>query len=66
MNRPKLVITAQGGIRFHASLDGAFLGAFEFGSIDSDGQYEQEDDEIVEAALETFQLEEEMVHAEVK
>lgn len=53
-----LRITAAGGITFRATLiDGAksdFLGSMEFGSIDDDGQYEQDDDEIIAEAREQF------------
>lgn len=58
----KLIITAQGGTRFTAHLLtagdrlGDFLGSMEFGTIDSDGQYEQDVDEIIDAARNAFSI----------
>ena len=53
-------ITAQGGTTFSVSLinddESEFLGRMEYGSIDSGGQYEQDNDEIIEAAREQFAL----------
>ena len=59
-----LKITAMGGILFHVSLIRPnerlpeFLGSMEFGSIDADGQYEQDDDEIIDAAREQLGIDE--------
>jgi hypothetical protein len=64
-NTEFLRITAVGGIRFGAHLvednrnpRSAFLGHFEFGSIDADGHYEQSDEEIIDAARAEFGIEE--------
>lgn len=57
-DQQELIIVAIGGIGFQVSLRGDFLGSMEFGSIDADGQYEQDDDEIIEAAREQFQIDE--------
>ena len=54
MSKTTVRITATGGTQFHVSRDGTFLGQMQFGSLDSDGQYEQDDDEIVESAREQF------------
>lgn len=58
-----LKITAAGGTSFQVRLDGdntnprmGYLGSFEFGSIDEDGQYEQTDAEIIEAARAEFDI----------
>lgn len=40
--------------------DGKFLGNTEFGEIDSEGQYEGDDDEIIEHVREEFDLAEEI------
>lgn len=60
-----LNIVAQGGIRFGVSLIGdntnprmGFLGNMEFGTIDADGGYEQDDDEIIDAARAEFDIQE--------
>lgn len=49
-------ITATGGTNFQIHTDGEFIGSFEFGTIDSCGQYQQDDDEIIEYAAEQFGL----------
>jgi len=58
----QIQITAQGGTTFSVTLvDGderEFLGRMEYGTLDADGQYEQDDDEIVEAAREQFDIDE--------
>lgn len=59
----ELVIVAMGGTGFNVSLVaegetcGDFLGSMEFGSI-LDGQYEQDDDEVIDAARERFAIDE--------
>lgn len=60
----EMVIVAMGGTGFHVSLiaegeaRGDFLGSMEFGTIRADGQYEQDDDEIIEAARKQFDIDE--------
>lgn len=54
----QIVIVAQGGTTFQVHRAGEFLGSTEFGSIDDNGQYEQDDDEIIEHVRETFGLDE--------
>lgn len=60
----ELVIVPMGGVGFHVRLVGEhetrgnFLGSIEFGSLDADGQYEQDDDEIIDAAREQFKIDE--------
>ena len=53
-------IVAAGGTSFQVSLidgeDHDYLGSMEFGSINDDGQYEQDDDEIIAEAREQFGL----------
>ena len=60
----RLVITAQGGTQFSARIEEGesedYLGRFAFGTLDEDGQYEQDDDEIVQAARERFGLDSEL------
>jgi hypothetical protein len=53
-------LRGQGGIMWAAYRGNEYLGSFEFGSLDSEGQYEQDDDEVAEAAAEHFSLPEEM------
>lgn len=59
-----MVIVAQGGTRFTVSLvadgetRGEYLGSMEFGALNADGQYEQDDDEIIEAARKQFGIDE--------
>ena len=59
-----LIITASGGTRFSVALESSegrdFLGHMEFGSIDDDGQYVQDDDEIIDAAREAYGIEEDI------
>ncbi|TAN06126.1 MAG: hypothetical protein EPN38_09325 [Rhodanobacteraceae bacterium] len=53
-------IVAAGGITFRASLvegdDSDYLGSMEFGTLSADGQYEQDDDEIIAAARAEFDV----------
>ncbi len=71
MAKQYLDIMAVGGICFHATLianydssrsiglqEGRLLGQFEFGSLDSDGQYNEDDDEIVAAARAEYDIDE--------
>jgi len=51
-----MTITAQGGTRFHVSVNGEFLGSMEFGAVRPDGQYIGDDDEIVDAARAQFAI----------
>lgn len=58
-----LHIIAQGGTRFTVHLLGdntnprcGFLGSMEFGSVNADGQYEQDDDEVSDAARAEFSI----------
>lgn len=51
-----MTITAQGGTRFHVSVNGEFLGSMEFGEVRPDGQYIGDDDEIVDAARAQFAI----------
>ena len=59
-----LVIVAAGGTTFQVSLvvdgdtRGEYLGSMEFGSINADGQYEQDDDEVIEAVRKQFSIDE--------
>lgn len=60
----ELVIVALGGTSFQVSLvaesetRGDYLGSMEFGTLDADGQYEQDDDEIIDAARKQFGIDE--------
>lgn len=60
----QIIIIAAGGTTFQVSVqdgeDREFLGSMEFGSISEDGQYEQDDDEIIDAVRENFGLDESM------
>jgi len=47
-------IVATGGNTFQVSRDDDFLGSFDFGEIDEDGQYDADEDEIIEAARQEF------------
>ena len=71
MAKQYLDIMAVGGICFHATLvenydesqpvsrqEGRLLGQFEFGSLDSDGQYNEDDDEIIAAARDEYDVDE--------
>ena len=55
-------IVAAGGTTFQVSLidgdDSDYLGSMKFGSINDDGQYEQDDDEIIDAARAEYGLDE--------
>lgn len=58
----KMVVTATGGIRFSVAMENKggreFLGHMEFGSLDEDGMYQQDDDEIIVAAREQYGIDE--------
>jgi hypothetical protein len=54
--RATVTITPQGGTTFSVRCGNEFLGRTEFGSIDEDGQYIEDDDEIIEHVRETFCL----------
>jgi len=41
---------------FNVSVDGKYLGSIEFGSLDADGQYEQDDEEIIDEVCAAFNL----------
>ena len=66
MNTTEILhIIAQGGTRFTAHLLGdnrnprcGFLGSMEFGTVNADGQFEQSDDEVSDAAREEFEIDE--------
>lgn len=54
----KIELRPQGGIVWAAYHAGEFTRTWEYGSIDEDGQYEQDDDEVCEAYAEEFGLDE--------
>lgn len=53
---PTVKVVPQGGTRFAAYQHGSHVGNFEFGTIDEDGQYVEDDDEIAEYCREYFGL----------
>jgi hypothetical protein len=61
---PKLIITATGGIGFQVSLQqfgetrSDLLGSMQFGSLSAEGQYQQDDNEVIEAARDVFDIDE--------
>lgn len=50
----KIELRPQGGIMWAAYEGKEYLGSFEFGTIDDDGQYEQDDDEVIAEAAEIY------------
>lgn len=51
-----LTVQALGGTTFAGVMNGETLGRFEAGSIDSDGQWVEGDEDLEDAAREAFEL----------